>query len=274
MKRTVLVGMLCLMVISSVDADSLRSRRARRRASRQTTNVQRSWSRNNYRAPTTYRTTTTPMTSNSQVYPNAISSTPVVSEPTVISSSPAATPTYVTPQRVTTYKPVLDDVPAAPSETSTPAIDSVPAVPTPVDSNVVPSVDEVLTPIPDVVPTADGSVMTSEGQPFCASCTVTPANQPFNSALTELNMIRARRGLRALVEDASLSAIAYRKASIQANRGVMYHPGGTMGGARFEGVGMGRQFTTCYQDARNVQYAGAATVVGRNGQRYHCLLIR
>ena len=94
------------------------------------------------------------------------------------------------------------------------------------------------------------------------------------SAIAELNSIRARRGLPALVEDPSLTSYAYRKASIQANRGAMYHPGGSMGGARFEGVGMGQYFTTCYADIRGSHYAGAATVVGRNGQRYHCLLVR
>ena len=94
------------------------------------------------------------------------------------------------------------------------------------------------------------------------------------SAIAEVNAIRARSGLPPFIEDASLSAVAYQKASIQANRGAMGHPGGSMGGARYEGVGMGPQFIACYLRSNVGQYAGAATVRGANGQRYHCLLIR
>lgn len=96
----------------------------------------------------------------------------------------------------------------------------------------------------------------------------------YGGAIAEVNSIRARRGLPPFVEDPSLSAVAYQKASIQANRGAMGHPGGSMGGARFEGVGMGREFTSCYLYSTGGQYAGAASVPGRNGQRYHCLLVR
>jgi len=94
------------------------------------------------------------------------------------------------------------------------------------------------------------------------------------SAIAEANAIRARRGLPAFIEDPALSAVAYQKASIQANRGAMYHPGGSMGGARYEGVGMGNQFTTCYLYTNAGRTAGAATVRGRNGQRFHCLLVK
>ena len=101
----------------------------------------------------------------------------------------------------------------------------------------------------------------------------TSTRSSFN-AIGELNRIRASRGLPALIEDPRLTAIAQRKANIQASRGAMFHPGGSMGMARFEGVGIGRRFTACYQHARNVRYAGAATAIGRNGQRFHALLIR
>ena len=101
-----------------------------------------------------------------------------------------------------------------------------------------------------------------------------PIYRPVNAALAELNSIRNRRGLHSLIEDPSLTAIARHKASIQAGRNRMYHPGGSMGSARYEGVGMGPQFTSCYQDATNVRYAGAATVASRSGNRFHCLLVR
>ena len=110
--------------------------------------------------------------------------------------------------------------------------------------------------------------------PEVPAATVTKAASTTNAALAELNAIRARRGLFALVEDPSLTVIAQRKATIQANAGAMYHPGGSMCSARYEGVGMGPQFISCYQNATNVRYAGAASVVGRNGQRFHCLLLR
>ena len=94
------------------------------------------------------------------------------------------------------------------------------------------------------------------------------------AALAEVNSIRTQRGLHAFIEDESLSAVAHKKASIQANRGWMGHPGGSMGGARYEGVGVGNRFISCYLYSNVGRYAGAASVVGRNGQRYHCLLIR
>ena len=101
-----------------------------------------------------------------------------------------------------------------------------------------------------------------------------PAVSNAGSAIAEANTLRIQRGLPPFIEDPSLSAVAYNKASIQANAGQMYHPGGSMGGARYEGVGMGQQFLTCYLYSNVGQYAGAATVVGRNGQRYHCLLVK
>ena len=246
--------------------------------------------------------TVTPMTSSTVFSAPVVSSTPVVS-PTPIVSGPMvtsssavpATPTSVVapaataastpvaspvpaapaaaPKPITAYKPIVSDpIPSVPPAQSIKVETQAPvqsAQPLPMDSsNIVPM------PVPDVLPTAEETALMSQACAFCASCTVTPASQPFNSALAELNGLRAKRGLPALVEDPSLSAIAYKKASIQANAGATYHPGGTMGSARYEGVGRGRQFTTCYQNATNVRYAGAATVVGRNGQRYHCLLVR
>ncbi len=104
-----------------------------------------------------------------------------------------------------------------------------------------------------------------------------PVAQPAVTAtgvMAEVNAIRARSGLPGFAEDPSLSAVAYQKASIQANRGAMGHPGGSMGGARYEGVGMGNQFTTCYLYTTAGTTAGAASVRGPNGQRYHCLLVK
>lgn len=111
-------------------------------------------------------------------------------------------------------------------------------------------------------------------QPIAAPAYATASSFPSGSAMAEVNAIRMRRGLRPFIEDPALSAVARQKASIQANRGAMGHPGGSMGGARFEGVGMGAQFTSCYLTSSVGQYAGAASVRGANGRRYHCLLIK
>ena len=121
-----------------------------------------------------------------------------------------------------------------------------------------------------VLAQAHHSVASSASNPIAQSATEIRAG----SAIAEVNALRARRGLSPLIEDASLSAVAHQKASIQAQRGAMGHPSGSMGGARYEGVGMGNQFIACYLYSNVGKYAGAATVVGANGQRYHCLLIR
>lgn len=119
-------------------------------------------------------------------------------------------------------------------------------------------------------------VLPAQPQIVTRSSTPSVVSQPATtgSAIAEVNAIRARQGLPAFIEDPSLSAVAHQKATIQANRGAMFHPGGSMGGARYEGVGMGAQFTSCYLHSNIGQYAGAATVVSANGQRYHCLLIK
>ena len=100
---------------------------------------------------------------------------------------------------------------------------------------------------------------------------VTVASSP---AMEELNKLRARRGLYPFIEDESLTKVAKHKASIQARRGRFGHPGGSMGGARFEGVGTGPNFISCYQYSTTGKYAGAASARGADGRRYYCLLIR
>lgn len=131
---------------------------------------------------------------------------------------------------------------------------------------------------PEILAVADHQVVPAVHEEVAESAETTPAvsseSTTPESAMDEVNAIRAQQGLPEFIEDPSLTAVAYSKAAIQANRGAMGHPGGSMGGARYEGVGMGYRFTTCYLYSNAGRYAGAATVVGRNGQRYHCLLIR
>lgn len=307
MNRILVTGMMFVLVASTLDA-APRGRRAARRRARQATSqpaVRNYSSSNYYRTPSTTTTPqqpslaatryTTPTYSASPSTPqNFINQSPV---PTAPSPAPAVyNPVPPTPvpisvsevaQPVTAYKPIVTEAAAAEPVVvamadTLPTIDgasftassTATAIPTVQSGNSQVLTAAAIAPIPDPIPSLKNGGALTQAEPFCASCTVIPAGKSFNSALAELNSIRASKGIPALIEDQSLSALAHQKASIQANRGAMYHPGGSMGGARFEGVGMGPRFTSCYQDARNVTYAGAATVVGRNGQRYHCLLVR
>lgn len=281
MKISVLV-VLCLLVTTVADASPRSRRRAARRIARQP-RVQQPATRNlynnyvDYRAPESIATTPEVVSTPLNQTPNAAIATPSTPTP--------STPSPSTPNPSTTaFKPIVGE-PVADAEPTTVAMAdtqvqiepsvgastlnenaSLDVLPTVVDAT-----SSAPVPVPDPLPTVDEADSQSAS---CASCQVYPAGVTINSALAELNAIRAQRGLHPLIEDPSLSAVARRKASIQAIRGAMFHPGGSMGGARFEGVGMGARFTTCYQDATNATYAGAATVTGRNGQRYHCLLIR
>ena len=271
MKTSVLV-VLCLLVATIADA-SPRDRRRARRAARQV-QVNQNWTRS---APTNYVNYSTPVPISSV--------TPAMDPaPAVFPSKAIVNPANVIDQQTIALKPIVDQ-PAANAEQTTVALAPTPAeissrpkanASAPIlTADEIPTVSEspaaVPVPVPDPLPTVEE---TSIQEPFCASCQVYAPGVPFSSALAELNAIRAQRGLRPLIEDAALSAVAFTKASIQAARGAMFHPGGSMGGARFEGVGMGPRFTTCYQDATSATYAGAATVTGANGQRFHCLLLR
>ena len=124
------------------------------------------------------------------------------------------------------------------------------------------------------VPTSTIVAYATHAQPSSLATPQQTTPSSGRSAIAEVNALRAQRGLPAFQEDPSLSAIARQKASIQAQRGVMAHPGGTMGGARYEGVGMGQSFISCYLYSNVGRTAGAASVRGANGQRFHCLLIR
>ena len=280
MNRILLTGMLCVILSTIVDA-APRGRRARRRAALQQQQ----------------RTTQYYRSSNGRYYYNrsttATNSTRTYARPQVTYTRPKTTPSAsvastTVQNAVTAYKPVLPTQ-STPQPSPTPlalakvspiatttgdaseADAAVSSISTAASSEVIQAA--AIEPIPDLMPQLKSASHTTT-QPYCASCQVIPAGKSFSSAMAELNSIRASRGLPALVEDPKLSALAHQKASMQANAGAMFHPGGTLGGARFEGVGMGPRFTTCYQDATNVRYAGAATVTGANGQRYHCLLVR
>ena len=82
----------------------------------------------------------------------------------------------------------------------------------------------------------------------------------------------------------SIQQIAQNKANIQANRKRCFHPGGSMGGCKYEGVGGGRTAQAalnncCYSGARGSKgpkrnCVAAATAQASNGWWYACRLYR
>ena len=75
----------------------------------------------------------------------------------------------------------------------------------------------------------------------------------------------------------SAAQVASQKASIQASRNRMFHPGGSKGGCNAEGVGAGR---TPQQALNNCCFTGKRPLVasavrqGSNGMWYACKLFR
>lgn len=99
------------------------------------------------------------------------------------------------------------------------------------------------------------------------------SHSPGGSALEKANHERQRNGQRPLIPDPQLQQLALQKATIAAQRRHKNHVGGTLGGARCEGVGhtQGR-FLSCCLDTPGT-YGGAAMVRGADGW-YCCLLVR
>lgn len=110
----------------------------------------------------------------------------------------------------------------------------------------------------------DGKLVPS-GMPF--------SHTPGETALEKANYERRKNGVGNLKPDPQLQALALKKARIAASRRYKNHIGGSLGGARAEGVGhtQGR-FLSCCLDM-HATYGGAAMVQGADGW-YCCLLVR
>jgi hypothetical protein len=107
--------------------------------------------------------------------------------------------------------------------------------------------------------------LTASGQPF--------SHTPGETALDKANHERRKNGVGNLVPDPALQELALQKARIAAARGHKNHIGGSLGGARAEGVGhTNGRFLSCCLDMP-ATYGGAAMVQGRDGW-YCCLLVR
>ncbi len=107
--------------------------------------------------------------------------------------------------------------------------------------------------------------LTVSGQPF--------SHTPGETALEKANHERRKNGVGNLIPDPALQQLALEKARIAAARGHKNHIGGSLGGARAEGVGhTNGRFLSCCLDMP-ATYGGAAMVQGRDGW-YCCLLVR
>lgn len=110
----------------------------------------------------------------------------------------------------------------------------------------------------------EGNLVAS-GQPF--------SHTPGDTALDKANHERLRNGVQALIPDPQLQQLALQKARTAAARGYKNHVGGSLGGARAEGVGhTNGRFLSCCLDMP-ATYGGAAMVQGADGW-YCCLLVR
>jgi hypothetical protein len=110
----------------------------------------------------------------------------------------------------------------------------------------------------------EGNLVQS-GQPF--------SHTPGGTALDKANHERRRNGVGNLIPDPALQQLALQKARIAASRGHKNHIGGSLGGARAEGVGhTNGRFLSCCLDMP-ATYGGAAMVQGRDGW-YCCLLVK
>ncbi|QDT07902.1 hypothetical protein K227x_63310 [Rubripirellula lacrimiformis] len=91
-----------------------------------------------------------------------------------------------------------------------------------------------------------------------------------SNVLGALNAQRSRQGIGALRYDASLQAVAQRRAQQMASMGLKSHPPGSFAPGTYEGVGWSSSYSpsgvsACFTNDSRMQYAGAAMATGRDG---------
>lgn len=139
-----------------------------------------------------------------------------------------------------------------------------------------------------ISPAAHTSGPTPVGQPATATppgtpaAGIAPADGSVGDGLSEVNALRAARGLRPFVRDEGLTQAALACAQHRAAHGLFGHsandfafvPAGTFAsaaGCAAYPAGYG-WMSCCVYD--NYTYAGAAWVTGRDGRRYMHLFVR
>ena len=103
-----------------------------------------------------------------------------------------------------------------------------------------------------------------------ASTSTIQATGGVSNVMGALNAQRARRGIRALLFDPSLQAVAQRRAQRMASSGLKNHPPGSFSPGRYEGVGWSSSYSpsgvsACFTSDTRMRYAGAAMATGRDG---------
>ena len=105
---------------------------------------------------------------------------------------------------------------------------------------------------------------------------VEPAAPVVPEGLQALNEQRAERGLGPLVLDPELQEMAQSRAQEAARRRHQGHLGGSLAGAKYEGIGYGTdgKFRACYSYTAAAGTAVGAGMATNNGVTYCCLLVR
>ena len=112
--------------------------------------------------------------------------------------------------------------------------------------------------------------VTSTGAAPVAATSAIRASGGVANVLGALNAQRARRGIRALLFDPQLQAVAQRRAQRMAASGIKNHPPGSFAPGRYEGVGWSSSYSpsgvsACFTSDTRMRYAGAAMATGRDG---------
>lgn len=91
-----------------------------------------------------------------------------------------------------------------------------------------------------------------------------------SNVLATLNAQRSRQGIGTLRYDASLQAVAERRAQKMASMGIKGHPPGSFSPGTYEGVGWSSSYSpsgvsACFTSDPRMKVAGAAMATGRDG---------
>ncbi len=118
-------------------------------------------------------------------------------------------------------------------------------------------------------PPTQGVQMTNFAAPVAQTSAMRASGGVMN-VLSSLNAQRSRQGIGTLRYDASLQAVAERRAQSMASMSLKSHPPGSFSPGTHEGVGWSSSYSpsgvsACFTSDTRMQYAGAAMATGRDG---------